>query len=60
MTFFIGGLNLQQAETSRHNMIFLNSTSGVVLQGGRQLLQVMKKEYVISACHDNMLCLCLL
>ncbi|CAA2996285.1 Hypothetical predicted protein [Olea europaea subsp. europaea] len=40
MTFFIGGLNLQQAETSRHNMILLNSTSGVVLQVGRQLLQV--------------------
>ncbi|CAI9782926.1 unnamed protein product [Fraxinus pennsylvanica] len=40
MTFFIGGINLQQAETSRYNMIFQNPTSGVVLQVGRQLLQV--------------------
>ncbi|CAI9761241.1 unnamed protein product [Fraxinus pennsylvanica] len=40
MTFFIGGLNLQQAETSRHNMILQNPTSGVVLQVGRQLLKV--------------------
>ncbi|KAL2502081.1 PQ-loop repeat family protein/transmembrane family protein [Forsythia ovata] len=40
MTFFIGGLNLQQAETGRHNIDFRNPTSGVVLQVGRQILQV--------------------
>ncbi|KAL2502094.1 PQ-loop repeat family protein/transmembrane family protein [Forsythia ovata] len=43
MTFFIGGLNLQQAETGRHNIDFRNPTSGVVLQVGRQIFQVTEK-----------------